>query len=173
MPGERRLDGDLRGFLVADFTDHHDVGVLTKDCAQRAGEVPPDIVVDLDLVDASQLVFHRVFHRDQFRIDLVQLVERRVQRGRFARAGGTGHEHDARGLAQQFFPAALIFRREAELPHTEQEAALVQDTHDDAFAVHGRQRADAEVDDLAAERDLDAAVLRDAALGDVHTGHDL
>ena len=41
------------------------------------------------------------------------------------------------------------------------------------FAEHGGQNADAEVDRLVVDVQLDAAVLRHAALGDVEIGHDL
>ncbi len=49
----------------------------------------------------------------------------------------------------------------------------VQQAHDDAFAVQRRQRGNAQID-LAAQRfDLDAAVLRKPAFGDVQLGHQL
>ena len=52
-------------------------------------------------------------------------------------------------------------------------AVLVEDAHDDRLAVHARQRHDAQVDVLAVDRQADAAVLRDAPLGDVEVAHDL
>ena len=52
-------------------------------------------------------------------------------------------------------------------------AALVQDAHHDAFAVQHRDDRDADVDLAAAHLELDAAVLRQALLGDVQPGHDL
>ena len=51
--------------------------------------------------------------------------------------------------------------------------ALVEDSHDDVLAVARRERRDAEVDRLAGDLERDAAVLRDAALGDVEVGEDL
>ena len=49
----------------------------------------------------------------------------------------------------------------------------VQHADDHAFAEHGRQDADAHVHRVAADVQLDAAVLRQAPLGDVQVGHDL
>ena len=49
----------------------------------------------------------------------------------------------------------------------------VEQAHHDAFAVERRQRGDAEIDFAAQNLDLDAAVLRQAALGDVELGHQL
>ncbi len=63
--------------------------------------------------------------------------------------------------------------QEAEVLEPEHRLALVEDAHDDLLAVHGRQGRDAQVDAAAADLHRDAAVLRDAALGDVDVGHDL
>ncbi len=52
-------------------------------------------------------------------------------------------------------------------------AALVQKTHDDAFAVQHRDHRHADVDLAARNAELDAAVLRQALFGDVEPGHDL
>ena len=38
VTGERGLHGDVRGFVVTNFTDHHDVRVLTENGAQGVGE---------------------------------------------------------------------------------------------------------------------------------------
>ena len=45
VAGQRGLDGDLGGLLVADFADHDDVGVLPQEGAQRVGERQADVVV--------------------------------------------------------------------------------------------------------------------------------
>ncbi len=49
----------------------------------------------------------------------------------------------------------------------------VEDADDDLLAVEGGQRRDAQVDAAVVEHHLHAPVLRRAALGDVHGGHDL
>ena len=64
VAGERRLDRVLGRFQVANFADQHDVGVVTQNRPQRGGERQPDLRVDLDLVDAFELVLDRVFGRD-------------------------------------------------------------------------------------------------------------
>ena len=53
------------------------------------------------------------------------------------------------------------------------DAGAVEDAQHDALAVQRRQGRDAQVDLLAHHPQLDAAVLRQAALGDVELGHDL
>ncbi|MCZ7638133.1 MAG: hypothetical protein M5U12_20080 [Verrucomicrobia bacterium] len=50
---------------------------------------------------------------------------------------------------------------------------LLEEAEDEAFAVLGGHGADADVDAGAAMVDLDLAVLREEAFGDVEVGHDL
>ena len=64
VAGERGFDGDFRRLGVADFPDHDDVRVLPQNGAQRAGEGQADVFFRRHLVDAGDLEFHRVFHRD-------------------------------------------------------------------------------------------------------------
>ena len=54
VAGERGLDRDLRRLEVADFADQDDVRVLAQERAQRGGEVQPDLLVHLHLVDARR-----------------------------------------------------------------------------------------------------------------------
>ena len=61
MAGLRGLDGDLGRLEVADFADHDDVRVLAQEGAQRRGEGEAHLRVDVDLVDAGQADFDRVF----------------------------------------------------------------------------------------------------------------
>jgi hypothetical protein len=56
VAGQRRVDRDLRGLVVADFADHDLVGVVAQDRAQPAREGQPLLLVDRDLRDAAQLV---------------------------------------------------------------------------------------------------------------------
>ena len=55
----------------------------------------------------------------------------------------------------------------------ERDDRAVEHPHDDALAEHRGQHGDAQVDRMAADGQLDAAVLRQAPLGDVEVGHDL
>ena len=64
VSGEGGLDGDAGGLQVAHLADHDDVGVLTDDGAQGAGKGHADGGFDLNLVDARELVLHRVLDRD-------------------------------------------------------------------------------------------------------------
>src|SRR5690349_6464200 len=52
--------------------------------AQQVGEIEPDLSLDLDLVDAGELIFNRVFDRDDVARDRVELEQSGVERRGFA-----------------------------------------------------------------------------------------
>ena len=52
----RGLDRDLGRLEVADFADHDHVRILAQEGAQRRRERQADLRVDVDLVDARQLI---------------------------------------------------------------------------------------------------------------------
>ena len=58
-------------------------------------------------------------------------------------------------------------RRQAELREIERDRVAVEHAQHQGFAVQRRDGGNAEIDLLAAHRQLDAAVLRQAPLGDV------
>src|SRR5690606_3093976 len=60
---QRGLYGNLRGFQIADLPNHDDVWVLSKDGSQGSGEIQIDAWVDLCLPYTGQVVFDRVFNR--------------------------------------------------------------------------------------------------------------
>ena len=101
MAGEARLHRDLRGFEIADFTDHDDVRVLAQDSAQGAGEGELYLGVHLGLADAIQVVFDGVFHRDDVVALGIQLRQTGIEGGGLARTRGAGHQNDAVGLMDQ------------------------------------------------------------------------
>ena len=87
--------------------------------------------------------------------------------------GRPGDEDDAVGLVDHLAPARQHVLGHAELVEVELHDRAVEDPQDDALAEHGGQGRDADVDAVAAEGELDPAVLGQPALGDVEVGHDL
>ena len=69
--------------------------------------------------------------------------------------------------------ARRFSRRQPELVERQDRLLGVQQPDDDLLAELGRHRRHAEVDAPSLEPQAAAAVLRHAALGDVHAGHDL
>src|SRR5208282_6477434 len=87
VSGQRRLDGDLRRLRVADFADHDFVRVMAQNRTQSAGERQSFFLVHRNLRDAAQLVFDRVFNRDDLVFVGLDLVDGGVERGRLAASG--------------------------------------------------------------------------------------
>ena len=96
VAGERRLNGHVRSFFVADLADHDDVGVLSQDRAQRRREGHVDLRVDLNLAKAWVDHLDRVFDARDVDFRSREIPQRRVERGRLAGTGRTRHEDQAR-----------------------------------------------------------------------------
>ncbi len=173
MAGQRGLDRDLRGLQIADLADHDHVRVVAQHRAQDVGEAEPDLRLDLDLVDAVELVLDRVLDGQHLAIRRVQLDQRGIQRGGLAAAGRAGDQDDAVGPVERLAIGPQRLRLEAQRDEVERHAAAIEHAQHHGLAMHGRQGRDAQVDVLAAHRQADAAVLRQPALGDVEPGHDL
>ena len=112
MAGKCRLNGDLGGFLVADFADHDLVRVVTQDGPQAAREGETLLLVHRNLGDAPQLVLNWIFDSDDLVFIALDLVDGRVERGRFPGTRGTRHENHAIGFANVAPETAGFFHRE-------------------------------------------------------------
>src|SRR5262249_57993767 len=92
---------------------------------------------------------------------------------RLAAGRGAGHEYEAVRLRGRVAETLLVGRRETQPVEADQRARRVEDAHRDLLAVLHRQGGHAEVDRAVLVAGLDATVLWDAALGDVHARHHL
>ncbi len=86
---------------------------------------------------------------------------------------GPGHQDDAVGLLDQLVPRLEQIVGHPQLLQVELHDRAVQNSQHDALAEHGRQGRDPDVDFVAAQSELDPAVLRQPPLGDVEIRHDL
>ena len=90
-----------------------------------------------------------------------------------AAAGRSRHQHDAVGVANDLAEAPQDGRVHADLLQVELHDCAVKHAHDHALAKHRGQHADAKVHRVAADVELDSAVLRQPPLGNVEFRHDL
>ena len=164
---------DLRRLDIAHFPDQDHVRILAQSRAQHAAEGQLDLLVDLDLVDAVETVFNRILHGDDLAVGLVQFVQRRVQGGRLAAAGGPGDEHHPRVTMDRAAEALEQFRRHAEIGELMHASCAVEQAHDDRFAVLRRHGGNAYVYRMIPDLDVEAAVLGQATLGDIEPRHQL
>ena len=173
MTGESGLNGDAGCIGISDLAHEDYVGVLTKNCLEAGGEGQAGLLVGLDLVDAGEDVLDRVLDRRDVRAARVDLEQRRVQRRGLAGACRAGADDHAERRVDHLRVVQVGLAWEAELRQTDHRPALVEDSHDDLLAEHGRHAGDADVDVLAVDHGRELAVLRLALLDDVHAAHDL
>ena len=77
------------------------------------------------------------------------------------------------GEGDEALEARLGLRGKAEPLERQEDGRAIEEAHHDRFTVDGRDRGDADVDAAAVQHHPNAPVLGEAALGDVHLGHDL
>ena len=111
VAGERRLDGNLRGFLVADFADHDFVGIVAQDGTQAARKGEPLLFIHGNLGDTAQLVLDGIFDGDNFVFVALDLVDGGIECGGFSGARGTCDQDHAIGFADVAAEAASLFVR--------------------------------------------------------------
>src|ERR1039458_7339939 len=178
VAGERRVDGDLGGLLIADLAHHDLVGIVAQNGPQTAREGEALLLVHRDLRDALDLVFDRVLNGDDLIFVVLDLAERGVERGGFATPGRPGDQHHAVGLRD--VAPELDEVGFAEAHHVEREflellahGFLVQHTQYGVFAVDGGHDGDAEIDQAVLIAHAETPVLRHAFLGDIELAHHL
>ena len=134
MTGLCRLHRDLRRFGVADLPEQDDVGILPQDRSQRARERQLDLVVDLRLVDARDLVFDGIFDRDDVGLLRDHRLQRRAERRRLA-AAGRPHDENHAVLVPEELPHFLERRRRhPDLLEGRHALAVIEHAHHDLFA---------------------------------------
>src|SRR6185437_16012487 len=179
VAGERRLNGDLRGFRVADFADHDFVRVVTEDGAQAAGKGQALFFVHRNLRNAANLVFHRIFNGDDLVFFGLDLIHRSVERGGLAAARGAGDQHHAIGffdVAPETLQVILVKPNHVQhqLVKLLAHGLFVENAKHGVFAVNGGHDGDAEINGPLRRSILhaEASILRHSALGNVQLAHD-
>src|SRR6478609_11273291 len=151
VTGKGGVDGNLRGFLVADFAHHDFVRIVTQDGTQAPGKRESLFLVHGNLGDAMDLVFHRVLNGDDLVFVRLNLIQCRVERGGLTAARGACNQHHAVGfgnvaaeLPQVVFvkPHHIQYQVAEFLAHR----FFVQYAEHGVFSVNGRHNGHAEVD---------------------------
>ena len=148
-------------------------GILAQDVAQAHRESQPDLRAHRDLVDALKFVFDRFLDRDDALVDRVDRAQERVERGDLPEPVGPVTSMMPCGLTMISRMAASSIGENPSLSRLKKDLSARQQTQRNALAVNRRDSGDTDVDFLALDADVDAAVLRQPLLGDVHSGHDL
>ncbi len=173
VAGQRGLDGGPRGFFVANLAHHNHVRVLPQQRPQGLRERHPDFRLHLKLVDQRQEVFDRVFHGADVVLHRTDRIERRIERGGLAAAGRPGHQNDAVGGLDVLPERGEHVLGKTEVFEVQRDGAGIEHANHRLFAVGGGEGAYAEVDFASLQHHVNAPVLGQTPLADVHGGHDL
>ena len=84
MARQRRLNAHLGRLGVSHLTHQNHIRRLPQHCPNDPSEIEPDLMLDLDLIDAGKVVLDRIFRRDDLGVRAVEFVERGVERGRLS-----------------------------------------------------------------------------------------
>src|SRR6266850_6517141 len=167
MAGERSLDGDLRRFLVPNFTNQNHIRIMPQNRAQPLGKGQSGLFRNLDLIDAPQLIFDRVFNRNDLAHRIVNFVERGIEGRGFAAAGRSGDENDSVRQLKHSLERLELALVHAKLLHAQQGGVLPQQPHHHRFTVQHRYYRYTNVHLAVVQPDLDAAILRQPLFRDV------
>ena len=166
------MNGHVCRLAISDLSHEDDVWGLTQHGADDAGEVETDRRLNFDLVDAGQVVFDRVFGRNDLAVGPIELAQGTVQSCSLSGACRTSHKEDAVRAADDVLERAVVLFAETEVTDTDLDVVAIEDTHDHCLTVAGGEQADPHVEIFTAHAGLDPAVLRLSFFGDINTGHD-
>ena len=76
VTGQRSLHRNFGRFDVSNFADQNLIRILPQDRSQRQRERHSDSMINRNLNNAIDVVLDRIFGRDQFVFDLIELAER-------------------------------------------------------------------------------------------------
>src|SRR5437899_295097 len=119
---------------------------MTKTASER--EI--DLRFHVHLEDAWQFIFNRLLDCDDAPLHRIDRAQKAIQRSRFSAAGRAGEQNDSVRLGEQFANRPLLFLAQIETLEAEVLAAAAEQSQADRFAVHRRNRGNANVDLLIA-----------------------
>ena len=173
VAGNRSLDGDGCGFAVTNLTDHDNIRVLTKDGTKAVGEGQLRFNVDLHLVDALDIGFHRVFNGNDVDGVVIQFAQSSVQCGGLTGTGGAGDQHDAVGMSQNPVELYQVIGRKAQGALAAAKSLLLVQSENTLFTIDGGQGGYTDIIFPAVNSGSKAAVLGFSLFGNIQTGYDL
>ncbi len=159
VAAQGRSDGDPGSLGVADFPDHQHIRILPEGRAQALVEPDADLRLHADLIDARNLVLHRIFDGDDVDFRPVDLVEDGIQRGGLARARRSGDQEESLRRVDQVVEELVPFGVQAQILQAAQRAALVEDPDGQVLPPKGMYGRKPQIDFPLADGDENAAVL--------------
>jgi len=171
MTGQRRLNGDFRRLQVSNFTNHHNIWVLTQNRTQAFGKCQTNFWTNLNLNQPVNIIFYRVFSSNNLAVNRIEFFQGRVESSGLPRAGRPGHNQNPVRLINKLADNANIPLRQPQHIQPQIYLFAVENTKHHAFAEHGRQNTHTKVHRTAADHQRDTPVLRKTTLRNIKVGH--
>ena len=101
--------------LISHFANENNIGCLPQHRANNPREIQPDLVIDLHLIDALQVVLDRILSGDDLSIRPIKGAHRCIKRCGLSRTGRAGHKNNSVGALDQLVEFLEILFTKPEL----------------------------------------------------------
>ena len=146
---------------------------MTQEAAQEPGEGEVLINVYLALDQTFNVILNRIFGGEDLGLNVIEFVERGVQRSGLAGTGWTSDDDNSVGLVDQRAQFLQVIIAQADAVQRKLNVGAVQYTQHHALTEHGWKHSDAQVNGPGIKAHFHATVLRQAAFRNVQLGQDL
>lgn len=140
------IDGDARGEGIASFAEQQIIRIEAEHVFETFRKGEAAAFIDLDLGDAIEFIFDRVFDGEDGTIDELELVKECVEGGGFATAGGAGDEAEAGDGSEPTSNSLQGLGIEPELIDAMSNAGWVEDPQGGFFAELARDTSQTDVE---------------------------
>ena len=172
MTRNSSTNGNGARLSVANLTDGNDIRVLTQDGAQSCRKRHAGLFVDLALVNARNVVFHRVLQRHEVRFLICKFLQHGAHRRGFTGTGRAHNQNHAAAVFEQRIILLQVCALKADGLLRDRMPGFIEQTQNNLFAVDRRHGRDTQVDLVVTHLHHGTAVLRDLTLGNIHATHD-
>ena len=93
VAGESGLNSGLCGLSIPDFSDQYNVGILAHNGTKAIREGHADFRINLDLINASQMILKPFYKRINFGLSRVYLCQGGIQRRGFSASCWSGNQY--------------------------------------------------------------------------------
>src|SRR4030043_252780 len=96
------MNGDFSRLGISNLTNEDHIRILADNGTQRISKGESDGWLHLNLIDPFQLIFHRVFYRDDLLLRGVDLLQGTIESCCLPTSGWTGDKNDPIGPLDEF-----------------------------------------------------------------------
>ena len=107
VASKRGLRGVFRCFQISNFTDQHNIRIVSEDTSQTCCKGQSDLGMHLNLVDTLELILDRILGGDDLRVFTLDFIQRAVECRCLSSTRRPRHQQDAVRKSDKF-PEGLV-----------------------------------------------------------------